>query len=67
MGSQRLRKLRAATIPAKYAKVQSVEYSVNGREARVTLLTNEEPYVYPYYVYCFRDSRGLWQEGHGHN
>ncbi len=54
-------------IPARYARVAGVTYSAERNEARVTLLTNEEPYLYPYYVTCFRDSRGLWHEGDGHN
>ena len=54
-------------IPPQYARVESVTFSPDGRQALVTLLTNEEPYLYPYYVWCVRDSRGLWHETAGHN
>lgn len=52
---------------ARYARVHEVSYTGNGNEACVTLLTNEEPYLYPYYVYCERDSKGRWNETHGSN
>ena len=54
-------------IPERYARVAKVTYSADGGEAAVELLTNEEPYLYPYYVHCVRDSHGLWHERDGHN
>lgn len=51
----------------RYARVHEVSYAANGKEARVTLLTNEEPYLYPYYVWCERDSDGRWSESHSSN
>jgi hypothetical protein len=51
----------------RYARVDEVTYSEDGSQARVTLLTNEEPFVYPYYVYCVRDRSGLWVETHSSN
>ena len=56
-----------ADFPARYARVESVDYSTDGNEAKVMLLTNEEPYLYRYYVWCVRDSGGLWHETHGGN
>jgi hypothetical protein len=54
-------------IPQRYVRVGKVTYSAHGNEATVELLTNEEPYLYPYYVHCVRDSRGVWHESDGHN
>jgi hypothetical protein len=54
-------------IPPRYARVEEVRYLPDGRLAKVTLLTNDEPYLYPYYVWCVRDSRGLWHEAGGSN
>jgi len=54
-------------IPARYARAGQVTYSADGRFAEVELLTNEEPHLYPYYVRCIRDSRGLWHEISGSN
>jgi hypothetical protein len=51
----------------RYARVDEVTYAAGGSEARVTLLTNEEPHLYPYYVYCVRDRSGLWIETGSHN
>lgn len=51
----------------RYARVDEVTYSQDGSQARVTLLTNEEPFVYPYYAYCVRDRSGLWIETHSSN
>ena len=56
-----------ADFPAQYVSVESVTYSHRGERARVALLTNEEPYVYPYFVYCERDSDGRWSETHSSN
>jgi hypothetical protein len=56
-----------ATFPARYVRVESVELSRGGKEAKVALLTNEEPYLYPYFVYCERLDDGQWIETHGHN
>jgi hypothetical protein len=54
-------------IPPRYARVESVDYSRDGKKARVSLLTNEEPYLYPYYVYCERDDQGRWIEAYSAN
>lgn len=51
----------------RYARVVDVSLSSDGSEARVTLMTNEEPHLYPYYVYCVRDRSGLWIATHDHN
>ena len=56
-----------ADFPSKYVRVESDTYSGHGERARVALLTNEEPYVYPYYVYCERDRSGRWSETHSSN
>jgi hypothetical protein len=48
-------------IPSKYVRVESVSYS-DDDTAVVTLLMNEEPYLYPYYVHCVRDDSGRWSE-----
>jgi hypothetical protein len=56
-----------ADFPPQYVRVEKVGYSRDGRRAKVTLLTNEEPYLYPYYVYCERDSNGRWSETHSSN
>jgi hypothetical protein len=47
-----------AGFPSRYAGVESVEYHEHGNSAKVTLMTNEEPYLYPYYVYCERNEHG---------
>ena len=49
-------------IPAKYVRVEGVSYSDDGNSAVVMLVTNEEPYLYPYYVHCARDDSGRWAE-----
>jgi hypothetical protein len=54
-------------FPPQYASVQRVTYSHDGNCAKVALLTNEEPYLYPYYVYCERDENGRWSETHSSN
>src|SRR5437763_14032287 len=36
-----------ADFPSKYVRVESVTYSRDGERAKVALLTNEEPYLYP--------------------
>src|SRR2546423_8963542 len=41
-----------ADFPPQYVRVDKVSYSQHGRRAKVTLLTNEQPYLYPCYVYC---------------
>lgn len=56
-----------ADFPAKYVRVESVTYSRKGERAKVTLLTNEEPYLYPYYVRCERDEDGRWSETYSSN
>jgi hypothetical protein len=56
-----------ADFPPEYVRVASVSYSRDGRRATVSLLTNEEPYLYPYDVYCERDANGRWSETHSSN
>jgi hypothetical protein len=56
-----------ADFPPEYVQVENVSYSSSGNRATVTLLTNEEPYLYPYYVHCERDASGRWIETHSHN
>ena len=53
--------------PSKFVRVESVTYSEDGRAATVALLTNEEPHLYPYYVYCIRDVSGRWIATHDSN
>jgi hypothetical protein len=54
-------------FPPPYVRVESVTYSHDGNRAKVALLTNAEPYLYPYYVYCERDENGRWSETHSSN
>jgi hypothetical protein len=56
-----------ADFPSRYVRVENVAYSGDGDHAKVALLTNEEPYLYPYYVYCERDEDGRWRETHSSN
>ena len=56
-----------ADFPPQYVRVESISHSDGGRKATVKLLTNEEPYLYPYSVYCERDENGRWSETHGSN
>ena len=56
-----------ADFPPQYVRVEQVEYYDDGHRAMVSLLTNEEPYLYPYYVHCERDAFGRWSETHSHN
>ena len=56
-----------ADFPPRYVRVESVSYSRRGSHAKVALLTNEEPYLYPYYVYCERGEDGRWRETGSHN
>jgi hypothetical protein len=51
-----------ADFPPQYVRVESVTYSRMGQRARMALLTNEEPYLYPYFVDCERDENGCWIE-----
>jgi hypothetical protein len=44
-----------------------VSYSDDGSSAVVTLLTNEEPYLYPYYVHCVRGDSERWTETYSSN
>jgi hypothetical protein len=53
-------------IPSKYVRVESVSYP-DEATALVTLLMNEEPYLYPYYVRCVREDSGRWVELDGSN
>jgi hypothetical protein len=57
----------APEIPPRYVKVANVKYHRDGNHAVVELLTNEEPRLYPYTVFCVRDSSGRWHEAGGHN
>jgi hypothetical protein len=57
----------APEIPARYVRVVSVKYHTDGNHAVVELLTNEEPRLYPYTVFCVRDRSGRWHEASGHN
>jgi hypothetical protein len=57
----------APEIPARYVRVVSVKYHSGGNHAVVELLTNEEPLLYPYTVFCERDASGRWHESGGHN
>jgi hypothetical protein len=41
----------------RYARVVAVHISEDGAEAKVDLLTIEEPTLYPYYVWCQRGAR----------
>jgi hypothetical protein len=54
-------------FPPQYVRVDGATYSRGGERAKVALLTNEEPYLYPYYVYCERDRDGRWSETHSSN
>jgi hypothetical protein len=54
-------------FPPRYARVESVSYSSDSSRATVKLLTNEEPYLYRYYVNCERNESGRWTEADGHN
>lgn len=47
-------------IPSRFVRVSGVKYSKARDRACVWLLTNDEPYLYPYTVYCWRDERGRW-------
>jgi hypothetical protein len=57
----------APEIPPRYVHVVSVRYHPDGDHAVVELLTNEEPRLYPYTVFCVRDRAGRWHEAGGHN
>src|SRR5689334_2878953 len=48
----------APEIPDRYVRVVSVKYHRDGDHAVVELLTNEEPRLYPYTVFCERDASG---------
>jgi hypothetical protein len=52
---------------SKFVRVESVTYSEDGQAATVALMTNEEPRLYPYYVYCTRDASGRWIATHDSN
>lgn len=47
-----------ADFPARYVRVEDVEYHRDGNASTVTLMTSEEPYLCPYHVYCERDAFG---------
>jgi hypothetical protein len=57
----------APEIPPRYVRVASVKYHTDGNHAVVELLTNQEPRLYPYTVFCVRDLSGRWHESGGHN
>jgi hypothetical protein len=52
-----------ADFPPEYVRVENVSYSSSGNRATVTLLTNEEPNLYPYYVQRTRFKRSLDRDG----
>jgi hypothetical protein len=53
-------------IPPQFAQISRLTYSASGEDATVWLLTNDEPYLYPYTVCCFRDDeQGRWHLGSG--
>jgi hypothetical protein len=54
-----------ADFHAGCARVVRVEYS-DANHARVDLVTNEDPYVYPYHVECIQVG-GRWYELSGYN
>ena len=56
-----------ADFPPRYVRVKAVSYSGDGNHAKVTVLTNEEPYLYPYYVFWEKDDDGRWRETHSSN
>jgi hypothetical protein len=53
-------------IPSRFARVEDVSYSADGKKATVVLLTNEPPVDYPYTVYCVYEN-GRWYPSGGHN
>jgi hypothetical protein len=57
----------ASDIPPRFARIDRVRYHDDGNHAVVELLTNEEPHLYPYTVFCVRDSLGRWHDAGGHN
>lgn len=54
-----------ADIPS--ARLIGVTYSDDGSRATVEFATNSEPYLYPYYVECYKDKHGAWEAGDDHN
>lgn len=54
-----------ADFDPRYARVVRVTFE-SADEAMVELATNEEPYLYPYFVYCRRVRNG-WVEEDSHN
>jgi hypothetical protein len=54
-----------AGFDPRYARVVRVTFN-SPDEAVVELATNEEPYLYPYFVYCYR-MQGRWVEGDSHS
>ena len=52
----------ASDFPPRFVRISSVQYHEDGNHAVVELLTNEEPYLYPYTVFCVSDSSGRWHE-----
>lgn len=57
----------APEIPVRDVRIADVKYHPDGKHAVVELLTNEEPHLYPYTVFCVRDRSGRWHEWSGHN
>ena len=64
MRSRTLADAARGDIPARYARPLVTELSPDGRTAFVLLGTNEEPFLYPYVVVCFREEGG-WSGGSG--
>jgi hypothetical protein len=53
-------------IPARFARALATAISPDQSTAVVILGTNEEPFLYPYEVICYR-KEGRWFEGSGSN
>jgi hypothetical protein len=54
-----------AGFDPRYARVVKVEFK-SDEHAIVELATNEEPYLYAYFVHCHLEPEG-WTEGVSHN
>ena len=52
----------AADFPPRFVRIDRVRYHEDCKHAVVELLTNEEPYLYPYTAFCVRDPAGRWHE-----
>jgi hypothetical protein len=54
-------------FPPRVARVDRVQYHEDGSHVVVELQTNEEPYLYPYTIFCARDPAGHWHEAGSRN